>query len=152
MRNGIVTHDHYLDESTLDSLQGLDFVFLCMDSGEDKAHVIIRLESMGLNFIDVGLGVTSYGDALGGLLRVSTSTPENRQTARDHISTKDEADEANDYSTNIQVVELNALNAAFAVIRWKKLVGFYYDGTEEYNSSYSIGQNEITNNSGRNDQ
>lgn len=152
MRNGIVTHDHYLDESTLDSLQGVDFFFLCMDSGEAKTHVIGRLESMGLNFIDVGLGVTPYGGSLGGLLRVSTSTPENRQTARTFISTKDETDEVNEYSTNIQVVELNALNAAFAVIRWKKLLGFYYDGASEHNSSYSISQNETTNSGGKENQ
>lgn len=149
MRNGIVAHEHYLDESTLDSLQGLDFVFLCMDSGEAKTHVICRLESMGLSFIDVGLGIAPYGDSLGGLLRVSTSTPENRQTARDFISTKEVIDDVNEYSTNIQVVELNALNAAFAVIRWKKLLGFYYDGAKEHNSGYSIGHNETTNNGGK---
>lgn len=148
LRNGIITHDHYLDESTLDSLQSLSFVFLCMDSGEAKVNVITKLESMGISFIDVGLGVTTYGDGLGGLLRTSTSTPENRETAKTFISTKVAIGEANEYSTNIQVVELNALNAALAVIRWKKLLGFYYDGLKEHNSGYSIGQNEITNNGG----
>lgn len=96
--------------------------------------------------------ITPYGGSLGGLLRVSTGTPENRQTARTFISTKDETDEVNEYSTNIQVVELNALNAAFAVIRWKKLLGFYYDGASEHNSSYSISQNETTNSGGKENQ
>ena len=30
-----------------------------------------------------------------------------------------------DYNRNIQIADLNALNAAFAVIKWKKLFGFY---------------------------
>lgn len=152
MRNGIVIHDHYLDDPTLDSLQGLNFVFLCMDSGEAKKAVMSKLQDMDLSFIDVGLGVTPYGDGLGGLMRVSTSTPQNRGTALRFISTTEVADVVNDYSTNIQVVELNALNAAFAVIRWKKLLGFYYEGSDEHNCSYSIGQNEITNNGGKDDQ
>ena len=30
-----------------------------------------------------------------------------------------------DYSSNIQVADLNALNAILAIIRWKRYLGFY---------------------------
>jgi hypothetical protein len=52
---------------------------------------------------------------------------------------------ADPYETNIQVVELNALNAALAVIRWKRLYGFYMDTEAEHFSTYAIDGNHIVN-------
>jgi hypothetical protein len=43
------------------------------------------------------------------------------------------------------VADLNALNAALAVIRWKKLFGFYSDLEEEHHSVYVIDGNSIAN-------
>ena len=40
------------------------------------------------------------------------------------------------YSHNIQIAELNALNAALAVIKWKKLAGFYVDLEGEHFTVY----------------
>lgn len=79
-------------------------------------------------------------------LRVTTSTP----TMRDHVWDRRRiplaADPAADpYETNIQVVELNALNAALAVIRWKRLYGFYMDTEAEHFSTYAIDGNHIVN-------
>ena len=51
----------------------------------------------------------------------------------------------NDYSRNIQVAELNALNAALAVIKWKKFLGFYIDIEQEHSSYYQIDGNHIVN-------
>ena len=45
-------------------------------------------------------------------MRVTTSTPEHRE-AREKIDFSDPDDEANEYSRNIQVVDLNALSAAW---------------------------------------
>jgi hypothetical protein len=47
------------------------------------------------------------------------------------------------YSTNIQVGELNALNAMLAVIRWKKMYGFYRDASKDHYTGYSIATNDI---------
>jgi hypothetical protein len=55
------------------------------------------------------------------------------------------ADERNEYDRNIQTAELNALNAALAAIKWKKLCGFYIDLEREHHSTYSIDGNEMTN-------
>lgn len=43
-----------------------------------------------------------------------------------------------EYDKNIQIAELNALNAALAVIRWKKYLTFYRDFKREHNTIYSI--------------
>ena len=41
------------------------------------------------------------------------------------------------YASNIQVADLNALNACLAVIKWKKLRGFYRDLEQEHHSTYT---------------
>lgn len=55
------------------------------------------------------------------------------------------ADERNEYDRNIRTAELNAFNAALAVIKWKKLCGFYIDLEKEHHSTYTIDANEMTN-------
>jgi hypothetical protein len=49
-----------------------------------------------------------------------------------------DADAANEYEENIQIADLNALNAAIAVIGWKKLFGFYRDLANALHTSYTI--------------
>ncbi|MBL9081849.1 MAG: hypothetical protein JNK76_08600 [Planctomycetales bacterium] len=51
----------------------------------------------------------------------------------------------NDYSRNIQVAEVNALNAALAVIKWKKHCGYYPELEHEHCSVYTIDGNTIAN-------
>ena len=55
------------------------------------------------------------------------------------------AEERDDYDRNIQVADLNALNAQLAVGRWKRHLGFYADATAEHISTYSIFTNDIVN-------
>lgn len=52
-------------------------------------------------------------------------------------------DEDELYRSNIQVADLNALNAALAVIRWKKHIGYYQDTTHESLSAYTLEWNDI---------
>ena len=58
---------------------------------------------------------------------------------------EEDDDDDNEYDTNIQIAELNALNAALAVIKWKRLMGFYRDAGKEFFSSYQISTGEIVN-------
>lgn len=51
----------------------------------------------------------------------------------------------NEYSTNIQIAELNALNAALAVVQWKKRYQIYRDSSLANSFSYSIAANEMAN-------
>ncbi|MCO4099458.1 MAG: hypothetical protein HEQ38_08675 [Gemmatimonas sp.] len=48
-----------------------------------------------------------------------------------------------EYEKNIQIAELNALNAVMAVIKWKKLCGFYVDLEREGHSAYIIEGNGL---------
>lgn len=143
MRNGIFVHDDYIRPENVKQLRGMAFVFMCLE-GPAKKVIVEKLEEFGIAFIDVGMGVYVSEGSLGGILRVTTSTPAQRDHVRKHVSFSDDADQ-NEYDANIQIADLNALNAALAVIRWKKLVGFYQDLDHEHHSTYTIGGNMLLN-------
>jgi len=143
MRKGIVTHSSFLDEANVSLLDGLDFVFLCLDVGAAKRAAVERMVGNGIPFIDTGIGIVLSDGKLGGIIRVTASTPQTRDSAAPHISYSDTDDEANEYATNIQIAELNALNAAIAVIRWKKFFGIYRDQRNDFYIGYSIGTGEV---------
>jgi hypothetical protein len=145
MHKGIVAHDYHIDASNVDELREMKFVFLCLDKAEPKRLIIEALEKYGVPFIDVGMGLYVTDEKLGGILRVTTSTAAQRQ----HVRGKGripfgDGDAGNQYDKNIQIADLNALNAALAVIKWKKLFGFYADQEEEFFSTYTIDCNMLT--------
>ena len=146
IKNGIKPHPYAVDEANVDELREMNFVFLSMEGGAAKRTIVTRLESLGIAFIDVGLGVDKTGDSLGGIVRVTASTPTQRAHVHDKLRI-DFADPPADaiYNDNIQIVELNALNAALAVIKWKKLSGFYRDLECEHFSAYTIDGNHLLN-------
>jgi len=144
IHRGIVDHAAYVDAGNVEELQKMDFVFLCLDRGTAKKLIVEKLEEFGLPFIDVGMGVTVTDDSLGGILRITTSTPKQRDHVRNRISFSD-GDGGNEYDRNIQIADLNALNAALAVIKWKKLFGFYRDLKCEHHSTYTIDGNLLIN-------
>ena len=65
MHPGIVDHAVYIDETTWRSCAGMDFVFVCMDSGEAKKLIVEKLEEFSVPFIDVGMGVQLNDEMLG---------------------------------------------------------------------------------------
>jgi len=146
MRKGIFSHEFDIDTSNASLLNRMDFVFLCMDRSEKKLSIIETLEEHGISFIDVGMGIELVDDELQGVLRITTSTKEKRDHVRDRKRISLEKDEpANLYSRNIQIVELNALSASLAVIKWKKLFGFYRDLQQEHFSTYTLDGNLLIN-------
>lgn len=138
MHREIVAHPVKLTVERLGLLDGITFAFISMDAGEEKRAVVAKLEALGASFIDVGMGLElSASGSLGGILRVTTSTP----AKRDHIHAgciSFEGGGGQDvYASNIQVADLNALNACLAVVKWKKLRGFYRDLENEHHSTYT---------------
>ena len=70
------------------------------------------------------MGVSEVDGALLGQLRVTSATPDDRDHVHSTIPLTPPLGD-DDYSQNIQIADLNALNAALAVLKWKKLMGFY---------------------------
>jgi len=144
MRRGIVVHAEYVGSENVELLREMQFVFLCMDGPAAKKMIVEKLEEFGVPFIDVGMGVNVTDNMLGGILRVTTSTPERRGHFRSRAPMA-EGDGHNEYARNIQIADLNALNAALAVIKWKKHFGFYLDLDREYHCTYTIDGNALAN-------
>jgi hypothetical protein len=141
MRRRIHPHAVFLNASNVALLSGLSFVFLCLDKGRPKQEIVAYLEATGASFVDVGMGIHVGDENLLGILRVTTSTPKDRSQIRKHVPFDDGEDD--EYATNIQIADLNMLNAALAVIRWKKLAGFYHDAEGEHHSTYTINVNQL---------
>lgn len=138
MRKGIIDHSDYFTTDSLDLLNELDFVFMCFDKGSIKKAIIERLESLEKPFIDVGLSVEAIDDeCLIGTLKVVSSKTGCRDFIRgnNRISFIDAEEDL--YDENIQIAELNSLNACLAVIKWKKIMGFYQDKNNENLTYYS---------------
>lgn len=144
MRWNVFANDFYIDSSNVDRLREMAFVFLCLDRAEPKKIIIEALEESGVSFIDVGMGIIHVNGALQGILRITTSTANTRNHAKGCISFGD-GDNNDEYASNIQVADLNALNAALAVIKWKKLFGFYHDTKNEYHTTYTLDGNMLLN-------
>lgn len=145
MRRGIVPHEIFVDETNVAELTDYDFVFLCMDSGPAKRLIIETLQAAGRPFIDTGIGVELLQTKLQlwAICRVTTSTPEQHSHVAQRVSCA--ANEGDDlYARNIQLAELNALCAVMAVIKWKKLCGFYSDDDREHDSTYTTNTNLLT--------
>ena len=145
MHRHIIPHQEFITSENVEHLRGMDFIFLSMDKGSDKRVIVERLVEWGISFIDVGMGVHLVDDALLGVLRVTAST----NNKRDHLAKRipySDGDGNNDYAQNIQVADLNALNAALAVVKWKKLCGFYQDLENEHHCTYSINVNMLNSN------
>lgn len=148
LRRGLHRHTVNVTADNVDELLGMDFVFLAMDASEDKKTIVDRLTDSEVSFIDTGIGVPSGNEELAGMVRVTTSLPGHR----DHISTNRlisyELGDTDEYETNIQVVELNALAAIMAVIVFKKKLKFYRDEANELHCLYRIDTNETLNDFG----
>jgi len=100
----------------------------------------------GVGFVDIGMGLELGDQGLSGILRVTTSTPESRTEVGSHNRIPLAGGGAGDiYASNIQVPDLNALNAVLAVIKWKKLCGFYCDLEREHHSTYTLDGNMLLN-------
>jgi hypothetical protein len=141
MRREIHPHTVKLNAANVNQLSGMTFVFICIDDGPTKKEIVGFLVAQKIPFVDVGMGVHVGDDNLVGILRTTTCTPGDHDHLEEVVSfAKAEDDE---YDSNIQIAELNMMNAASAVIKWKKLCGFYQDLGGEHNSTYSINVNQL---------
>lgn len=144
MHKGVKPHASFIQSHNLSNLDNMSFVFLCVDQNSVRKLIIDYLLLMKISFIDVGLGVLPVDDALIGTIRFTAGTPQKNDHLIKRISSGDDNID-NAYSTNIQIADLNALNAALAVIKWKKITGFYQDLEKEHHCTYCINVSQLVN-------
>jgi hypothetical protein len=109
-----------MTEANIERLHGFDFVFVSVDDGPARRFIVDWLSSKGIAFVDCGMGLNRSVVGLNGMVRITgvdrAAYERNLNTA--YLPTGDAKED--EYRREAQIAELNALNAAFAVIRFKQ--------------------------------
>jgi len=126
-REGLSLSRKCIDRFSTADLAGVTFAFVCVDKGSARAEIFDLLISLGIPFIDCGLGLNRKQGPLAGALR-ATYYPVGKAAELRAKQLAEEVDDPDDvYRKSVQIAELNALNACLAVIRYKQVRGFYVD-------------------------
>lgn len=142
-RTGLNIQAKYIDIWSSDALEGVTFAFVCVDNGSARSDIFDVLISMKIPFIDVGMGLSRKNGSLNGMVRTTYFPPDRAQEMRDE-GLCDLSDNPNDiYKTNIQIGELNSLNACIAVMKFKQIRGFYSVEDPCYNLLFGINDLKI---------
>jgi hypothetical protein len=139
MRGGLVPHAMFIDGGTAHLLDCADFVFICVDRGPARKVIADHLIARRIAFVDAGMDVRQDegGGALRALLRATVCTPDDSKHFARYAPTDEDTTEAV-YSRNIQVADLNMLNAALAVVAWKKHCRFHADDFAPHQISFTV--------------
>lgn len=145
MHTGIKAHTKYVTPENVNELRDFSYVFISIDKNEVRYNLAKAFLKIGVTFIDVGIGVNKANDndSLNGAVRVTVGSSDKS----DHLDLRigSMESEENEYSNNIQIADLNCLNAMLAILKWKKLSGFYQDVKQEHNSLFLINTNKLLN-------
>jgi hypothetical protein len=142
-RHGLKIEAKFIDANSDEELDGVTFAFVCVDKGTARAAIMEALIAKGIAFIDVGMGLARRNGSIKGSMRV-THFPSDRGAEIEAMQLAPTHDAQDDiYKANIQIAELNALNASLAVILYKKHLGFYVDGEPLYNLLFEIGDMHV---------
>ena len=137
-REGLRIESKFIDGSCSAEMEGVTFAFVCVDKGSARSAIFDLLLSKGIPFIDVGMGLDRKRGALSGMLRLTHySTEKGAEVRAKNLAEMADAP-GDEYRANIQISELNALNAALAVLRYKQLRGFYVDEGNVYHGLFCV--------------
>ncbi len=130
---GPISGVHFIiDNSSAADLGGVTFAFVCVDKGSARAEIFDLLIRLRIPFIDVGMGLNRKQGPLAGTLRVTSYSQERASEVRD-MQLAELTDHPDDeYSAQVQISELNAMNASIAVMLYKQFKGFYVHDDASY--------------------
>jgi molybdopterin/thiamine biosynthesis adenylyltransferase len=137
-RHGINFHSKYILSDSKEELDGVTFAFVCVDKGSSRADIFQVLAKLSIPFIDVGMGLYKNKGTIDGLVRTTFYPTESAQEMIEKKLAPVHDDAEDIYKTNIQLSELNALNACLAVIRFKQIREFYFDDSNFNHLLFSI--------------
>lgn len=129
-REGIRIEPKYILADSFDELEGVTFAFVCVDKGRARSEIVVLLNEMHIPFIDVGMGLDRDKGPISGMLRTTNFMAGSVESilAKQWVPLTDPPEDI--YHNNIQIGELNALNACMAVIKYKQIRGFYNDDNQ----------------------
>ncbi len=137
-RHNIHIHNKYITSDSDIDLAGITFAFVCVDSGVSRADIFKLLIKLKIPFIDVGMGLDRDMGSLSGTLRTTSFSVESAQElVNKRLAPLNDIPD-DEYQNNIQISELNALNACLAIIKFKQLRGFYVDDNAYHHALFNI--------------
>jgi len=144
LRHGLKLKAKFIDASCADDFEGVTFAFVCVDKGSSRAGIFDLLISKGIPFIDVGMGLNRKRGALSGMMRATYYAPENAIQVKEKGFSELSDRPDDEYRVNIQIGELNALNAALAIIKFKRLKGFYVETAPDFHFLFDLNDCKVT--------
>jgi len=137
-RHNLNIFSKFILSDSENDLKGVTFAFVCVDKGSSRADIIDVLTKMDIPFIDVGMGLERENDLISGIMRTNYFGIGHTKEllSKRLVPLSDLPDDI--YKNNIQISELNALNACFAIIKYKQLRGFYSDTNSFYHMLFTI--------------
>lgn len=137
IHRGIHAHAVMINENNVSELAIYDAVFVCVDSGYARRLIADSLAASDTVMFDTGMGVQMNANSeLFAIVRLSTLDRASAAEASRNMPMSTNEDD-NLYGTNIQVGELNCLNAYLAVEAWKKRCGFYIGKGKPHLTTYT---------------
>jgi hypothetical protein len=140
MHTGITAHPTFITAENLDDLASCTFVFMAAADADEKPTILASLRARNIPSIEVGMGIRDENGRLSGLVTVVNHFPDRPEPLVSATSGG-----ANEYDRNIQVADLNSLNAMLAVISWKKQLGYYAGIDHPDETVYKLFAGEIRN-------
>lgn len=112
-------------EANIERLRDFDFVFLAVDHGPSRIFIADWLTISGIPFVDCGMGLNRAPVGLNGVVRVTGVDRAAYETTARTVFLPGGDPEGGEYRRQGQIAELNALNAALAVVRFKQFFAIY---------------------------
>lgn len=139
MHLGIVEHPYHVEPANIGELVDFDFAFVCVDRGSVRRLLFQHLTAQRIPFIDVGMSLqlVKATGKLVGTCRFTVCTPDQHEHFDQYAPMEDDHEDAI-YHQNIQIADMNALNAQLAVMKWKQYFGFYQDDFNAHNGAFSV--------------
>lgn len=148
-REGLSLKSKYIDSNSEEDMKGVTFAFVCVDKGSSRSDIFKLLIKMQIPFIDVGMGLDKAKGKISGMLRTTYYPAGSAQVLVDKRLAPMADYPDDEYKVNIQISELNAMNASIAILKYKQIRGFYSDCRDYYNvlfdinDSHIVGENEF---------
>jgi hypothetical protein len=137
-RYNLNIYSKYILTNSIEDLKEVTFAFVCVDKGKSREEIFNLLIKMKIPFIDVGMGLERENSQISGTIRTTYYSEENAaELMNKRLAPLDDLPD-DIYKNNIQISELNALNACIAIIKYKQLRGFYIDDEKFYQQLFTI--------------
>lgn len=123
--SNITTFPERIGTENIERLNGYNFVFLAIDDGPSRIYINGWLSANNIPFVDCGMGLNRVQTGLNGVARVTGVDRLAYEANARTVFLPGTDPKGGEYRRQGQIAEMNALNAAFAVIRFKQHFGIY---------------------------